>query len=579
MVASERRETVVLLGLMTLGMLLETLSVGLVIPALAFMTQSDIGASFPALSRWLPGFGAMSREQLVVYGLLALVLIYVVKGAFLAFLAWRKLRFVFGLQAQMSRRLFAGYMRQPYVFHLQRNSAELIRNALGEVHFLTQHGLIEALRFVAESLVVIGIIALLLYIEPVGAGVSIATLLLFGGGFYWLTRKAMLRWGEARQHHERMRLQHLQEGLGGVKDVRLLGREDRFIDRYGEHADGFARVGRMQNTVQELPRLMLEVMAVGALAALVITLISRGNPLNSLLPTVGLFAAAAFRIMPSVNRIMTAIQVMRHAMPVVTTLASELESLAPQEAPGSGSQIELKRELRVEDVSFAYPSTEAPALHDVSLEIRAGESIGFVGGSGSGKSTLIDVILGLLAPQRGVIRVDGVDVRENLRSWQDHIGYVRQHIYLTDDSLRRNIAFGLRDADIDNQAVQRALRAAQLEDFVASLPQGLDTLVGERGVRLSGGQLQRIGIARALYHDPSVLVLDEATSALDTATEREVMSAVRALHGEKTVIIVAHRLTTVADCDRLYRLENGRIVQSGDPATLIPGDNDERRAV
>jgi ABC-type multidrug transport system fused ATPase/permease subunit len=579
MVASERRETVVLLGLMTLGMLLETLSVGLVIPALAFMTQSDIGASFPALSRWLPGFGAMSREQLVVYGLLALVLIYVVKGAFLAFLAWRKLRFVFGLQAQMSRRLFAGYMRQPYVFHLQRNSAELIRNALGEVHFLTQHGLIEALRFVAESLVVIGIIALLLYIEPVGAGVSIATLLLFGGGFYWLTRKAMLRWGEARQHHERMRLQHLQEGLGGVKDVRLLGREDRFIDRYGEHADGFARVGRMQNTVQELPRLMLEVMAVGALAALVITLISRGNPLNSLLPTVGLFAAAAFRIMPSVNRIMTAIQVMRHALPVVTTLASELEALAPQEAPGSGSQIELKRELRVEDVNFSYPSTEAPALHDISLEIHAGESIGFVGGSGSGKSTLIDVILGLLAPQRGVIRVDGVDVRENLRSWQDHIGYVRQHIYLTDDSLRRNIAFGLRDADIDNQAVQRALRAAQLEDFVASLPQGLDTLVGERGVRLSGGQLQRIGIARALYHDPSVLVLDEATSALDTATEREVMSAVRALHGEKTVIIVAHRLTTVADCDRLYRLENGRIVQSGDPATLIPGDNDERRAV
>jgi ABC-type multidrug transport system fused ATPase/permease subunit len=550
-----------------------------VIPALAFMTQSDIGASFPALSRWLPGFGAMSREQLVVYGLLALVLIYVVKGAFLAFLAWRKLRFVFGLQAQMSRRLFAGYMRQPYVFHLQRNSAELIRNALGEVHFLTQHGLIEALRFVAESLVVIGIIALLLYIEPVGAGVSIATLLLFGGGFYWLTRKAMLRWGEARQHHERMRLQHLQEGLGGVKDVRLLGREDRFIDRYGEHADGFARVGRMQNTVQELPRLMLEVMAVGALAALVITLISRGNPLNSLLPTVGLFAAAAFRIMPSVNRIMTAIQVMRHALPVVTTLASELEALAPQEAPGSGSQIELKRELRVEDVNFSYPSTEAPALHDISLEIHAGESIGFVGGSGSGKSTLIDVILGLLAPQRGVIRVDGVDVRENLRSWQDHIGYVRQHIYLTDDSLRRNIAFGLRDADIDNQAVQRALRAAQLEDFVASLPQGLDTLVGERGVRLSGGQLQRIGIARALYHDPSVLVLDEATSALDTATEREVMSAVRALHGEKTVIIVAHRLTTVADCDRLYRLENGRIVQSGDPATLIPGDNDERRAV
>jgi len=577
MTSRERREAIGLLGLMTLGMVLETLSVGLVIPALAFMTQANLINRFPALANWLAQFGPMSREQLVVSGLLVLVVIYVFKGAFLAFLAGRKLRFVFRLQAEMSRRLFSGYMRQPYTFHLQRNSAELIRNALGEIHFLTQHGLVEALNFIAESLVVIGILTLLMYIEPVGALVSIGTLLLFGGSFYLLTRKSMLRWGEARQHHERMRLQHLQEGLGGVKDVRLLGREEQFIQRYAEHAEGFARVGRMQNTLQEMPRLLLEVLAVGALTALVVTMIAQGKPLEALLPTIGLFAAAAFRLMPSLNRIMTAVQVMRHAMPVVTTLATELDSLAPAE-DARGEALTFAHELRVENVTFTYPATEGPSLQDVSLSIRAGESVGFVGGSGSGKSTLIDVILGLLAPQQGTIRVDGVDVRRNLRSWQDKVGYVRQHIFLTDDTLRRNIAFGLRDEDIDESAVQRALHSAQLEEFVANQPLGLETIVGERGVRLSGGQLQRIGIARALYHDPPVLVLDEATSALDTDTEREVMSSVRALHGEKTVIIVAHRLTTVADCDRLYRLRDGRIVQTGAPNTLISGDNDAQQS-
>ncbi len=578
MTSPERREAFGLLGLMTFGMLLETLSVGLVIPALAFMTQADIPAHFPKLARWLARFGPLTREQLVVFGLLALVLIYIIKGVFLAFLAWRKLRFVFGLQAEMSRRLFSGYMRQPYAFHLQRNSAELIRNALGEVHFLTQHGLIEALRFIAETLVIVGILALLLYIEPFGAAVAIATLGIFGGGFYFLTRQRMLRWGEARQEHERMRLQHLQEGLGGVKDVRLLGREDEFIARYGRHADGYARIGQLQNTLQELPRLMLEVLAVGALAALVIAMVAQGKPLEALLPTIGLFAAAAFRVMPSANRIMNSVQIMRHAMPVVRTLARELDALEPRVAPRGAQELKFARELRVDDVSFQYPGSEGAALQNVSLTIRAGESVGFVGGSGSGKSTLIDLMLGLLVPQTGTVRIDGIDMLENLRAWQDKIGYVRQHIFLTDDTLRRNIAFGLPDAAIDVVALQRALRASQLEEFVASLPAGLDTMVGERGVRLSGGQLQRIGIARALYHDPPVLVLDEATSALDMATEREVMSSVRALHGVKTVLIVAHRLTTVADCDYLYRLEGGRIVQTGAPGTMIARDNDLHRS-
>jgi ABC-type multidrug transport system fused ATPase/permease subunit len=578
MTGSERREATGLLVLMFFGMVLETLSVGLVVPALAFMARSDLATQSPALAKWLATY-ALSQEQLVVGGLVTLVIIYFFKGAFLAFLAWKNLRFVFGMQAQMSLRVFTAYLRQPYTFHMQRNSAELIRNALGEVYVLMHYGLYEALRFIAETLVIAGILSLLLYIEPVGAVLSMGTLALLGGGFYLLTRKRMLRWGEMRQSYERMRLQHMQEGLAGVKELLLLGREDEFIRRYQEQALGYARISTRQNTLQELPRLMLEILAVGALAVLVIVLLSQGRSLPSLLPTIGLFAAAAFRVMPSANRIMNSIQIMRHAKPAVESLAVEMEALVPPHAQHDQKPLSFERELEARDVTFSYPGTDSPALRGVTLTIRAGQSIGFVGGSGSGKSTLVDVILGLLPPQGGTIRIDGVNIRDNLRSWQDRLGYVPQQIFLTDDTLRRNIAFGIPDAQIKQDALHRALRAAQLEGFVASLPAGIETMVGERGVRLSGGQLQRIGIARALYHDPAVLVLDEATSALDTATEREVMSAVRALHGAKTVIIVAHRLTTVAECDYLYRLEGGQIVQMGFPDALIPGENAPRRGV
>jgi ABC-type multidrug transport system fused ATPase/permease subunit len=570
MAAAERRDAIVLLGLMFVGMVLETLGVGVVIPALAFMTQADLPTRYPTLGRWMSAFGGgMTREKLVVGGMLVLVAVYTIKAAFLSFLAWRQMKFVYDLQAQVSQRLFAAYLHQPYSFHIQRNSAQLIRNALGEVHLLAQNGVMQAITLLAEAMVVLGIFALLLYVEPIGALVCVSTLAFAGWGFYYLTRNQMLHWGEARHRHEGMRIQHLQQGLGGVKDVQLLGREKEFIAQYRSHTQGFARVGRLQNTLQQLPRLGLELLAVVALAGLVIAMIGQHRPLEALLPTIGVFAAAAFRVMPSANRIMTALQITRHTLPVVDTLSEEMKALSPPVSVERGAPLPFRRALTLHDVQFQYPAAETAALRGIDLKIAAGATVGFIGGSGAGKSTLVDVILGLLTPQHGSVRVDGVDVRTNLRGWQDNIGYVPQNIYLTDDTLRRNIAFGLADAEIDELAVQRALRAAQLEQFIAELPRGLETFVGERGVRLSGGQLQRIGIARALYHDPPVLVLDEATSALDTITEREVMDAVRALHGRKTVIIVAHRVTTVEHCDRLYRLEAGKIVGAGDPAHMI----------
>jgi ABC-type multidrug transport system fused ATPase/permease subunit len=362
-------------------------------------------------------------------------------------------------------------------------------------------------------------------------------------------------------------MQHLRQGLGGAKDVKLLGREATFLDAFQTHNVRSAQVNQYQAMTQMLPRLWLELLAVAGLATLVVAMLAQGREMTAVMPTLGLFAAAAFRLMPSVNRVLNSLQVLRYCMPVVDVLHEELKLAPPEPPTRSGKSPSLMSEIRLDDVEFTYPTGATPALSGVSLAVRKGESVGFVGPSGSGKSTLVDIVLGLLTPDTGTVLVDGADIQGDLRAWQDQIGYVPQSIYLTDDTLRRNVAFGLPDDAIDEAAVRRAIRAAQLEEFVASLPLGFDTLVGEQGVRLSGGQRQRIGIARALYHDPAVLVLDEATSALDTATEKGVIEAVTALHGRKTVLIVAHRLSTVAHCDRLFRLEQGRVVAETAPSS------------
>jgi ATP-binding cassette, subfamily B, bacterial PglK len=563
----ERRQASLQFGLMLIGMVLETMSIGMVVPALALMTEPNLGARYPGLTPWLMRLGNPTHEQLVVGGMLALVVLYAVKSTFLGFLAWWQARFVFGLQANLSQRLFVGYLRQPYVFHLQRNSALLIRNAIGQVGSLVTV-MRQAIILLTEIMVLTGISLVLLAVEPIGAIIVVSTLGLAGWSFNRFTRSHILRWGHELQTHEGLRIQHLQQGLGGAKDVKLLGREGSFLDRYQEHNEGAARVGQKQATLGALPRLVLELLAVSGLAALVLTMVSQHKAMDSILPTLGVFAAAAFRLMPSFNRVTEAIGCILYSLPVIDNLHSELQ-LPHEETHLEGPRLPLAHELVLQHVSFQYPESDAQAVNDVSLAIRRGTSVGFIGGSGAGKSTLIDLILGLLTPTAGIVRVDGVDIQGHLRGWQDQIGYVPQSIFLTDDTLRRNVAFGLPDAEIDDALVWRALADAQLDQFIQGLPDGLDTLVGERGVRLSGGQRQRIGIARALYHDPDVLVLDEATSSLDTDTERGVMDAVEALQGDKTLIIVAHRLSTVERCDLLLRFEHGRLVEQGTPADLL----------
>lgn len=566
---AERRSAVVLFVLMLMGMVLETLGIGMVIPALAVMTSQDIASSFPGWTRIAGWLGNPSRQSIVIGGMLALVAVYALKALFLVFLVWRQMSFTFTLQASMSQRLFSLYLHQQYKFHLTRNSAQLIRNCVGEVDLLTKMGIMAGLTLLTEILIMLGISVLLIIVEPLGAGAVLGAVGLSVWGFYQFTHNRLLQWGKTRQMHEGRRIQHLQQGLAGIKDVKVSGREAAFLSEYAAHSRGSARAAQLQASLQQFPRLVLEVLAVAALAALVLIMMWQGRSPDALLPTLGLFAAAAFRIMPSANRAIGAIQNVRYSLPVIDLMHKELLGTMAPVAAGPSQPLPFHDALSLTNVTYRYPGAEADALNNVSLVVPCGSSVGFIGGSGAGKSTLIDVILGLLAPGVGTVRVDDTDIQANLRGWQNQIGYVPQAVFLTDDTLRRNVAFGLANDDIDDKSVWQALRAAQLEAYVNELPEGLSTMVGERGIRLSGGQLQRVGIARALYHDPTVLVLDEATSSLDVDTERGVMEAVRALHGRKTTLIVAHRLSTVEHCDRLFRLEHGHLVAQGMPVHML----------
>lgn len=560
---------VIQLLLMLIGMLFETIGIGLLVPVLTVISENNIGETYPIVKPFLNSLGNPRHSQLVIWIMILLIVVYFFKMIFLSILAWRQSKFVYGLQAYFSQKLFEGYLRQPYAFHLKRNSATLIRNTTVLITIMTS-SLTAFMTILTEACIFLGIFVFLMYFEPVG---TLLVGALFGITFIMfniITKKKLLRWGNNYQGHEGKRIMHLQQGLGGIKDVKLLGREDNFLKSYHNSNNESAKAGQYKEALAALPRLWMELLVVVCMAVLLIILATQGKGFAMILPILGVFAASAFRLMPSVNRIMQAFQNMRYAQPAINGLFEELSLLSKESHDMSRKDyMPFNNTIQVNSISFKYETAHVPALQQVSITIPKGATIGIIGTSGAGKSTLVDIILGLLKADSGAIQIDGLSIENNLRGWQDHIGYVSQSIFLTDDSLRRNIAFGIADDEIDQKRIQYALELSQLSDFVSQLPEGLETIVGERGVRLSGGQRQRIGIARALYHDPPVLVLDEATSSLDTNTEAGVMDAVQKMYGDKTIIIVAHRLSTIQHCDYVYRLEHGRIIEEGNASDVL----------
>jgi ABC-type multidrug transport system fused ATPase/permease subunit len=564
---AQRSSAFGLVGLMIVAMLLEMVGLGLVIPSLGLMASDAPAKPSPQVAAWLNWLGTPSRGVLLLWGLLAILGLYAVKAVFLLFSTWRQTTFVRAIQCDVSERLFRTYLLQPWPYHLQHNSSMLVRNINDVV--LVANQLTTTLGTLAEVLVMTGIVAVLIWFEPIGALTVAAVLAMAAMVMEKATKSRLTHWGKQFQSHSAMLNKHLVQGLHAAKDIKVLGCEAAFIDYYAHYGRRRATVLARQSLFAQMPRLWFECVAVASLCALTAVMVWQGRPTKEMIPTLGLFAAAAFRLLPSVNKLSMGFQGLRFSSAIIDTIVSDLALPVPSPDGAAGNRLVFRNAIELDNVTFRYPAATTPSLTDVRLKIPHGASVGLIGGSGAGKSTLVDIVLGLLAPTAGRVLVDGADIRDRTRPWQRIVGYVPQAIYLADDTIRRNVAFGLQDDQIDDTAVAKALASAQIDEFVAGLPDGVDTLVGDRGVRLSGGQRQRIGIARALYNDPALLVLDEATSALDNDTERGVMDAIESLHGAKTLLIVAHRLTTVERCDLIYDLADGRIVRCGSFSEVV----------
>jgi ATP-binding cassette subfamily C protein len=507
----------------------------------------------------------LSAPTLILCAAGALTTIFLFKNAYAAALIGAENALWRDVGSTLAKRLFSNYLYSPYTFHLQRNPAQLMANISTETSQAVTS--VRSLVMMArESLVLAVVFVLLLVVDPI---VSLSVFVLLGAAaalFYASVRRQLSARGALIQRHRAAQLRAMTQGLGSIRDAKILGCEPHLLALFTAETDALEGHELYQRVVSALPRLFLEVVAISAVLLVSVTFSLLGRSAQTMLPVLALLAVAAARLVPAFNGITASLAMRRYCGPSLDRIARELSATPRAQShprPPSGSCGILRSALTLQDVRYRYPDAAVDALCGISLSIRPGEAVGFIGATAAGKSTLVDVILGLLEPTAGVVAVDGWDIHNDVASWQRQIGYVPQDIYLIDDTIRRNIAFGRPDALIDEQAVARAVATAHLDADIERMPEGLDTVIGHRGVRLSGGQRQRIGIARALYHDPGVLVMDEATSSLDHETEREVVAAIGRLRGAKTLIMIAHRLTTVQGCDRLYVLDHGYIVDQG----------------
>ncbi len=568
----ERWQAVALLLMMLIGAGLEIISMGLLPVYISLIAQPNIAKQNPIVI-YLSQLVRLDspRETIVMVGLL-LVTIFFIKSVYLISLSYAQGKFIFRKMRSIEVKLYRIYMCSSYSFHLGRNSAEMIDCINRETYFAFTGVFIPFAIFLAEAILMAMVGMMLFVFEPLGSLAAILTLGTIGFSYYQLVKKKISKIGELEQIHAVKMLQWTSQGLSGVKEIKVAGKEEFFIYNFNWHAKQFSTAIRTSFTLENIPRLALETIALVVIVGLVTIGLNQGRSGTSLLSGITLFAVAAFRLLPSVNRILNALTSIRLRSSVLDTIYQDIRYLSERikiegEYESSSSEnlpkIPLAESLEFQHVSFKYPQSEELAIPDLSISIPKGQLVGIVGHSGAGKTTFVDLLLGLLNPSSGKILADGVDITTSIKAWRKNIGYIPQNIYLFDDTIRANIAFGYFPDRIDDDRILKVLKAVQLEEFVSQLPAGLDTFVGESGVRLSGGQRQRIGIARALYRNPRLLIMDEATSALDNQTEKAVTDAIEKLSKNRTVIIIAHRLTTIQKCDVIYMMGKGKIICQG----------------
>lgn len=566
---SERQRAVVLLGIMLVTAFLDTLGVASILPFIAVLTNpqlvqtNDVLSTAFAMANYI---GIHSTDKfLFAVGVVVFILL-MISLACRTFITYAQTHFALMCEYSVGKRLVEGYLRQPYTWFLNRHSADLDKTILSEVSIVINGSMLPLMVLVARIMVVLALLFLLFIVDPILAFSVGLVLGLAYAGILTAMRGRLKRLGEARVDANKERFVVLSEAFGAVKEVKVGQLEQVFTQRFSKPAKIYAKTQAMAQIITEIPRFALEGIAFGGMLLMILYLMTKSTSFSDMLPVIALYAFAGYRLMPAVQQIYGALGQLRFGRQALDALYKDLMSLQVHEVQnGQNDPLPLTQTIELKQVSYIYPDALQPSLTGINITIPANSTVGFVGTTGSGKTTLVDVILGLLEPQQGKLLIDGKPITaENCRQWQRAIGYVPQQIYLADDTLAANIAFGISSENISQKALECAAKIANLHDFVINdLPEGYATTVGERGVRLSGGQSQRIGIARALYHSPQLLILDEATSALDNITEKAVMEAVSNLGDSLTTILIAHRLSTVRKCDHIYLLDRGEVIASG----------------
>ena len=516
-------------------------------------------------------FGVENNQQfLFALGILVFFLL-IISLVFKAGTTYLQTHFILMRECSIGRRLIEGYLHQPYSWFLNRHSADLGKNILSEVQQVVGSGIRPLMELIAQAMVSIVIIILLVVVDPkltiiVGLSLSLAYLVIF-----YFVRKYLDQLGNKRLLNNKLRFSVVSEAFGAAKEVKVGGLEKGYINLFSNFAKIFARTQASALVVAQFPRYILEAIAFGGILLIIIYKMSQSSSFVGALPIISLYVFAGYRLLPALQKIYGALSQLTYVGPSLEKLYNDIKNLKFSNENQHSSVVSFEKSINLKNVHYNYPNTSRTALKDININIPAKSTVGLVGTTGSGKTTMVDIILGLLEPQKGTLEIDNkIITKQNVRSWQSCIGYVPQHIYLSDDTIEANIAFGTKLKDINKQAVEKVAKIASLHDFVTNeLPKQYQTKIGERGVRLSGGQRQRIGIARALYHNPKVLILDEATSALDNETEHVVMDAVNNLNKDVTIILIAHRLNTVKNCDIIFKLNKGLLKDVGTFNELI----------
>ena len=566
----ERKRLYMLFGIMTLSALIEVVGIVSILPFLSLITNPALINNNNILNLLYTSFNFQSTNKFLIFIGVMVLVVLIVSNVLVILTMWGVARFTNMRNYSISRRLLSRYLYQPYVFFLNKNTIELGKNILSEVSSVTSGVLIPLMDIISRGIVALFIFAMLLAVEPLLA-LSVMVILSVAYMFiYRIVKKKISNLGKRRFSANTKLHKAVYEAFGGIKQLKLLGFEKVFINRYSEPSSSYAKDTATNKIISGTPRYIMEVIAIGGIISVVLYLLASNRGFQDTLPMIGLFAFAAYRIMPALQNIFTSVTTIRFYTSSLDVLYEDMFSFEHKSYTKNYFTkkllpVKLQKELKLEKITFSYPEISKPVIDNLNIKISSNTSVAFVGKTGEGKTTIADIILGLLRPDSGRILVDDIEITvDNLSNWQKNLGYIPQDIYLLDDTVTRNIAFGVPDEEIDDNIVKNVAQIANIHNFVTEeLPDKYQTSVGERGIRLSGGQRQRIGIARALYHNPGVLVLDEATSALDGTTENEVFEAINNIARTKTLIIIAHRLTTIKGCDVIYVLKDGKIVGQG----------------